>query len=119
MDRYSYLGTLYYLTSVYLSKISTRFIFFCIFLIQNTNTPIKFLVSLPMTNKYLMLGQTLIKFLAPLSGKLLCFMLISVLSASLVLQTFIIIIIIIIIISILCVFEFFILFVFFLLNVPG
>ena len=115
MDRYSYLGTLYYLTSVYLSRISTRFIFFCIFLIQNTNTPIKFLVPLPMTNKYLMLGQTLIKFLAPLSGKLLCFMLISVLSASLVLQTFIIIIIIII--SILCVSEFFILFVFFLLNV--
>ena len=40
MDRYPYLGTLYYLTSVYLRRIGALFIFFCIFLIQNTNTPI-------------------------------------------------------------------------------
>ena len=30
MDRYPYLGTLYYLTSVYLRGIGTLFIFFCI-----------------------------------------------------------------------------------------
>ena len=43
MDRYLYLGTLYYLTSVYLRKIGTHHIF----LIHITNTPIKFLAPLP------------------------------------------------------------------------
>ena len=32
MDRYPYLGTLYYLASVYLRGIGTLFIFFCIIL---------------------------------------------------------------------------------------
>ena len=53
MDQYPYLGTLYYLTNVYLDIIGTIGIFFYIFLIQNTNTPIKFLESLPRTNKSL------------------------------------------------------------------
>ena len=72
MDRYPYLGTLYYLTSVYLRKIGSYYIFDCIFLIHITNTPIK--------------------FLALSSGILQCFMLISILSTSFRLQTFFIVV---------------------------
>ena len=46
MDRYLYLGTLYYLTSVYLRRIGALLIFFCIFLIQNTNTPIIIVINM-------------------------------------------------------------------------
>ena len=58
----------YYLTSIYLCRISTLFIFYYIFYTHITNMPIKFLES----------------FLR----KLWCFMLISITHASLVLQTF-------------------------------
>ena len=40
MDRYLYLGTLHYLTSVYLRIIGAYYIFYFIFLIHITNTPI-------------------------------------------------------------------------------
>ena len=58
MDRYPYLGTFYYLTSIYLRRIGAVFILFyfiCIFLIQNTNTLIKFLVPFSGTNKSLVM----------------------------------------------------------------
>ena len=48
MDRYPYLGTLYYLTSVYLRGIGALFIFFLHnFIYTSQNTPIKFLAPLP------------------------------------------------------------------------
>ena len=63
MDRYLYLGTLYYLTRVYLRRIDALFIFFfCIFLIQNTNTLIKFLAPLPGTNVSLVMLPTTYKY---------------------------------------------------------
>ena len=68
MDRYPYLGTLYYLTSVYLHIIGVLFYIF----LHILNT------------KYEYAYQVLVS----LSGKLQCFMLISIPSASLVLQTY-------------------------------
>ena len=67
-----YLGTLYYLTSVYLRRIGT--LHFYLHVHKNTITQIP------------------IKFLAPLLGTsylFIVFMLISILSTSLVLQTFV------------------------------
>ena len=46
MDLYLYLSTLYYLISIYLRRIGAYYIFYCIFLIHITNTPIKFLALL-------------------------------------------------------------------------
>ena len=72
MDQYPYLGTFYYLTSVYLRRIGT--FYFYLHVHKNTIT------------------QTLIKFLAPLPGisyLFIVFMLISILSTSLVLHTFV------------------------------
>ena len=64
--------TLYYLTSIYLRRLGAFFIFFCIFLIQNTNKSNKFLVPLPGTIKSLVTllttCKTSIKFLALLPG---------------------------------------------------
>ena len=71
MDRYPYLGTLYYLTSVYLHRIDTFHFYLHVHKNTITQTPIKFLASLPRTS-YLFV----------------VFMLISILSTSLVLQTF-------------------------------
>ena len=93
MDRYPYLGTLYYLTSVYLRGIGTIFIFFCIILYTHS------------LNAYQVFGAV--------AGENRCFMLISILSASLILQTFFFLCLY------LCGFEFFILFVFFLHKFSG
>ena len=72
MDRYPYLGTLYYLTSVYLHIIGTLHFYFHVHKNTITQTPIKFLAPLPGTF-YLFV----------------VFMLISILSTSLVLLTFV------------------------------
>ena len=68
MDRYPYLGTLYYLTSIYLRGIGALFIFFCIFYIHITKYA------------YQVFGVV--------AGENRCFMQISILSASLILETF-------------------------------
>ena len=88
MDRYPYLGTLYYLTSVYLRIVDALFIYFFIFLMEITNTPIVFLTSFPRTNKSLVLRQKRHQVFSIVVGILWCFMLISMPSASFVLQTF-------------------------------
>ena len=88
MDRYPYLGTLYYLTSVYLRGIGALFIFLCIILYTHHKK-----------NVYQVLGAV--------AGENLFFMLISILSASLILQTFFYVYICV-------VFEFLILFLFIL-----
>ena len=72
MDRYPYLGTFYYLTSVYLHRIGTLHFYLHVHKNTITQMPIKFLASL-LGNPYLFV----------------VFMLISILSASLVLQTFV------------------------------
>ena len=92
MDRYPYLGTLYYLTSVYLRGIGTLFIFFIIIL---------YIHSL---NAYQVFGAV--------ARENWCFMLISILSASLIFQTFFYVYICV-------VFEFLILFVFILHKFLG
>ena len=92
MDRYPYLGTLYYLTSVYLLGIGTLFIFFCIILYTHS------------LNAYQVFGAV--------AGENRCFMLISILSASLILQTFFYVYICV-------VFQFLIFFVFFLHKFSG
>ena len=77
-----------------LPRIDAYFTFYYIFYTHITHKPIKFLAPLPETKKSLVLHQKryqvfgTIKFLVPLSGKLHWFMLISIPSASLALQTF-------------------------------
>ena len=68
MDRYPYLGTLYYLKGVYLRRIGTHRIFYRIFLIHITKYAYQVFGVVAEENR--------------------CFMLISILSASLVLQAF-------------------------------
>ena len=68
MDRYPYLGTLYYLTSVYLRRIGTFHFYLHVHKNTTTQTPIKFLASL-----------------SGISYLFVVFMLISILSTSLVL----------------------------------
>ena len=91
MDRYPYLGTLYYLTNVSLPIIGTHHIFYRIFLIHITKYAYQVFDSI--------------------AGENWCFMIISILSASLVLKKKL---------CIFCVvFEFLILFVFFLQKFSG
>ena len=49
MDRYLYLGTLYYLTSIYLRRIGTLHFYLHARKNINTQTPIKFLAPFPGT----------------------------------------------------------------------
>ena len=74
MDLYSYLGTFYYLTSIYLPKIGNLHFYLHVHKHTIMQTPIKFLASLP-----------------GISYLFVVFMIISILSTSLVLQTFVLI----------------------------